>query len=98
VTATAETAFETVLTSGFDALVTSVVGPVPVVGQTLAAEAVTAGNAAIDYGVAKGAAALNALAAAAKAKLAALAEPPGTKPAAAGAQGPGSVTSAGVAG
>jgi hypothetical protein len=75
VTATAETAFETVLQGGFDALVTSVVGQVPVAGQTLEAEAIAAGNAAIDYGVEKGAAALNALAAAAKAKLIALAKP-----------------------
>jgi len=75
ITATAETQFETALTTGFDALVTSVVGHVPVAGQALEHDAIAAGNAAIDYGVEKGAAALNALAAAAKAKLAGLAHP-----------------------
>ncbi len=73
ITATAETTFETVIQTGFDALVTSVVGPVPVVGKTLEADVIAAGNAAIDYGVEKGAAALDALAAAAKAKLAGMA-------------------------
>ncbi len=74
ITATAETAFETALTTGFDALLTSVVGPVPAAGEALEADALAAGNAAIDYGVEKGTAALNALAAAAKAQLASYAK------------------------
>ena len=80
ITATAETEFETVLQTGFDALVKSTIGEVPVAGQVLSAEVIAAGNEAIDYGVTKGGAALNALAAAAKAKLAAYAAPPATHP------------------
>jgi hypothetical protein len=80
ISATAETAFETALTAAADGLITTVVGEVPLVGAALAPTAVAEGNAAIDYMVQKGGAALNALAAAAKARLAALAAAPAATP------------------
>jgi hypothetical protein len=93
ISATTETNFETAIQTGFDALVTDVVGPVPVVGAYLEPAAIAAGAAAIDYGVEKGAAALNALGATAKAKLTALAAP-ATKATAATGVEPGQVAAA----
>jgi len=76
ISASAETAFETAIQTGMDAVITDAVGEIPVAGALLAPEAVAAGNAAIDYAVAKGTAALNALAATAKAQLVAFSQPP----------------------
>jgi hypothetical protein len=96
ISASAETQFETDLTTAADKLITSAVGSVPVVGAALAPTAVADGNAAIDYMVEKGAAALNSLAAAAKAKLAALAAPAAS--AATTGIEPGGVGASGAAG
>jgi len=74
ISASAETAFETAIQTGMDAVITDAVGQIPAVGAVLAPEAVAAGNAAIDYAVVKGVAALNALAATAKAQLTAFAK------------------------
>jgi hypothetical protein len=82
ISASAETAFETAIQTGMDAVIIDAVGEIPVAGALLAPEAVAAGNAAIDYAVAKGAAALNSLAASAKARLAAFAQAPAPAPAA----------------
>lgn len=72
VSATAETAFETALTTAADAFITAGAGTVPVVGAELAPTAVATANEVIDYMVTKGTAQINALAAAAKASLAAV--------------------------
>ena len=74
ISATAEVAFEGGLAAAMDGMITAAVGSLPVVGQVLAPEAVAAGNAAIDYAVTRGTAALNALAVQAKAKLASLSQ------------------------
>jgi len=87
ISAAAETAFETALTAAADGLIKTVVGEVPVAGAALAPAAVTAGNAAIDYMVQKGAASLNTLAAAAKARLSAVAAPAAATGVAPGAVG-----------
>ncbi len=76
ISASAETAFETAIQTGMDAVITDAVGEIPVAGALLAPEAVAAGNAAIDYAVQKGVAALNSLAATAKAQLAAFSQSP----------------------
>jgi hypothetical protein len=76
ISASAETAFETSLQTAMDVVITDAVGDIPVAGALLAPEAVAAGNAAIDYAVQKGVAALNSLAATAKAQLANFAAKP----------------------
>jgi hypothetical protein len=76
ISASAETALETAIQGAMDVVITDAVGEIPVAGALLAPEAVAAGNAAIDYAVVKGTAALNSLAATAKAKLAAFSQSP----------------------
>jgi hypothetical protein len=76
ISASAETALETAIQGAMDVVITDAVGKIPVAGAVLAPEAVAAGNAAIDYAVQKGVAALNSLAATAKAQLASFAQSP----------------------
>jgi len=91
ISASAETACETSLQTAMDAVITDAVGEIPVAGALLAPEAVSAGNAAIDYAVQKGTAALNSLAATAKAQLLAFSQAPAPAPAAASGVASGGV-------
>jgi hypothetical protein len=92
VSATAESAFETALTTAADVFITAGVGSVPAVGTALAPTAVAVANEVIDYMVTKGTAQINALAAAAKASLAEVAAAGGSST---GVAEPGAVGAAG---